>query len=484
MVFSSNVFLFLFLPIVFTLYLVIPGIALKNLFLLIASLFFYAWGEVFFVWVMLASIGLNYVFGLLVERNRGTRYARRVLFATCAVNLGMLAFYKYYDFFVVNVNVALEALSLPAIRESNVPLPVGISFFTFHALSYVIDVHRNDAPAQRNPFRIALYISLFSQLVAGPILRYADIAPQLERRRLEPGEMTYGIQRFIVGLGKKVLIANTVASVADQIFALPDTGYTASIAWLGVVCYTLQIYFDFSGYSDMAIGLGHMFGFHFRENFEWPYASKSIKEFWRRWHISLSTWFRDYLYIPLGGNQRSGFRTHVNLLIVFFLCGLWHGANWTFVVWGLFHGLLLIIERTRFAKLLGRMPAPIRHAYVILMVMIGWVFFRAETFEKAIAILVAMAGFGHGDGSQYFFGMYWSNSLFAALTIGIIGSAPVVSRIAQLLETWNAQRDRRGRRAAARTVFACAPAILSLIFVLSAMSLAAGTHNPFIYFRF
>src|SRR6266567_2038949 len=341
MVFSSPIFLFLFLPITLGIYYMLRGRA-RNLWLLGASLVFYGWGEPKFLFVMLASIVSNFLLALWIERSRNTRQARIALTLAVVVNIGLLATFKYANFFVDGLNTAAGVLSLRQLLIPAIALPIGISFFTFHALSYVIDVYRGDAPAQRNPFDMALYISLFSQLVAGPIIRYHDIAPQLRERSVTPAMFGRGVERFIVGLGKKVLIANTLAVPADLIFSLPGEQLTTSIAWLGVLCYTLQIYFDFSGYSDMAIGLGLMFGFRFLENFNYPYISQSVTEFWRRWHISLSTWFRDYLYIPLGGNKRGTWITVRNILIIFLVSDFWHGANWTFIVWGFLNALYIM----------------------------------------------------------------------------------------------------------------------------------------------
>ena len=294
--------------------------------------------------------------------------------------------FKYADFLVGNLNALLGPLRLAPLSLPGIALPIGISFFTFQALSYVIDVYRREVPVQRNPFDLGLYIALFPQLIAGPIVRYHDVARQLVERVVTRQGFAYGVERFVVGLGKKVLIANTLAVQADLIFAIPADQLTAPVAWFGLVCYTLQIYFDFSGYSDMAIGLGYMFGFRFLENFSHPYVAQSITEFWRRWHISLSTWFRDYLYVPLGGNRGSALRTYRNLVLVFFLCGLWHGASWSFVVWGLLHGFLLVIERMGLGRLMARWPRALRHAWTLFFVMIAWVFFRADSLPQARGI--------------------------------------------------------------------------------------------------
>ncbi|MGA2868947.1 MAG: MBOAT family O-acyltransferase, partial [Verrucomicrobiota bacterium] len=338
MIFSSPIFLLLFLPVVLTVYALLPGLRAKNLWLLLTSLVFYAWGEVIFIFLLLASTLLNYFFGLWVDRTEDVGRRKLAVGIAVAANVGLLAFFKYADFAVASLNSMLTFAGVSPFPQPHILLPIGISFFTFHAISYVVDIYRRKWKAARDPKDVALYIFFFPQLIAGPILRWNAIAPQLAERRMSGDEFAEGIRRFAGGLAKKMLIANALAVPADQIFALPATQLSPAVAWFGLICYTLQIYFDFSGYSDMAIGMGKMFGFKFMENFNFPYTAQSIRDFWRRWHISLSTWFRDYLYIPLGGNRVSGARNNLNLVTVFFLCGLWHGASWTFVIWGLYHG--------------------------------------------------------------------------------------------------------------------------------------------------
>jgi alginate O-acetyltransferase complex protein AlgI len=358
-------------------------------------------------------------------------------------------------------------------------LPIGISFFTFHAISYVVDVYRGDATAQKSPVHAALYLLLFPQLIAGPIIRYRDIADQLAQRIVTADGFALGIRRFIIGLSKKVLVANIVAGPADQIFALPLAELDPARAWVGIVCYTVQIYFDFSGYSDMAIGLGQMFGFRFPENFRWPYSAQTVQDFWRRWHMSLSTWFRDYLYVPLGGNRASPRRLYANLTTVFFLCGLWHGASWNFVIWGLFHGSFLVVERLGLAGAVMRLARPVRHVYVLLVVMVGWVFFRAETLPAALGFLKAMAGVHAATAGMYTAGSYLTSEVILALAAGAIGSTPIV-------HAFVSQRDRHadGGRAAASILSPASAAALTLLLVASIMQIAARTYNPFIYFRF
>ncbi|MDJ0835629.1 MAG: MBOAT family protein [Acidobacteriota bacterium] len=466
MVFSSIIFLFFFLPLALALYLACPK-RLRNLTLLLVSLVFYAWGEGFFVLLMLTSITINYLSGLALERFT----VRRKLIAglSIAANLTLLAFYKYAGFLAANLDPALQAIGLPPVGPVQVHLPIGISFFTFQALSYVIDVYRGRAPVQRNPLNLALYIAMFPQLIAGPIVRYGDVAAQITRRVLDRELFASGIRRFAVGLAKKVLIANVLGSAADQIFLRDYTTMDPATAWLGIICYTFQIYFDFSGYSDMAVGLGRMFGFRFLENFNYPYISRSIREFWRRWHISLSTWFRDYLYIPLGGNRTKPLRVYFNLTLVFFLCGLWHGAGWNFIIWGLLHGLLLVIERSGFGRLLGRLWRPLQHLYVLSFVILAWVFFRIETLPDALTYLDAMLNPYHTAQPAPAFPP--GRELLLTLILAAIGSTPIMRAF------W--EKETQGPLLPAARVL-----LTGSLLCLCAVYLAAGTYNPFIYFRF
>lgn len=406
MVFASSLFLFLFLPITLIGYFSLRSTSLRNLFLLVMSLIFYAWGEPVYVLLMIVSIIINYTAGLLIHiyhHKQTPLITKGMILTVCIIiNLGLLLYFKYANFLINNLNTLLQLLALPSINYPLVALPIGISFFTFQALSYVIDVYRKETDVQLNPINCALYVSLFPQLIAGPIVRYHDVAQQIVSRTITSHQFSLGIQRFIFGLAKKVILANTLGEVADKIFEIPGPDLTTGLAWLGITCYTLQIYFDFAGYSDMAIGLGRMFGFEFLENFNYPYVSQSIREFWRRWHISLSTWFRDYLYIPLGGNRGSWLQTYFNLWIVFFLCGLWHGASWNFVIWGALHGAYLVVERLGWQNHLNRLWRPLQHGYTLLLVMIGWVFFRADSLGHALQYLASMAGFTQADGLQYY----------------------------------------------------------------------------------
>ncbi|NCA80692.1 MAG: MBOAT family protein, partial [Sphingobacteriia bacterium] len=362
MLFSSPLFLYLFLPITLACYYVSPG-KLKNTVLLIASLIFYAWGGVSLLALLLSSTIVNYLFGLLIDIVKNHKNKRNVLAFGISINLGLLMYFKYANFITLNINYILDTFKTGNLNFHDIALPIGISFFTFQALSYLVDVYRGTTKVQRNFVKLALFISLFPQLIAGPIVRYHDISLQLNKREHRFDIFASGIRRFILGLARKVLIANPMAYIADTAFDMQNPDLSISMAWLGIFAYAIQIYYDFAGYSDMAIGLARMFGFELLENFNSPYIAKSIKEFWKRWHISLSSWFRDYLYIPLGGNRKSNSRTYLNLIIVFFITGLWHGAAWNFVIWGLIHGLFLIIERLGFDKILKKLPNIIQHAY-------------------------------------------------------------------------------------------------------------------------
>jgi alginate O-acetyltransferase complex protein AlgI len=483
MVFSSSIFLFVFLPVVLFCYYLLNR-PLKNSFLLAASLVFYAWGEIFYVLIMLGSISMNYVIGRLLEHFSKPRQKRAVLAIGITLNLGLLAYYKYANFVVENINKLIALSGIETIDWSPVHLPLGISFFTFQAMSYLIDVYREHNKAQKSLVNVALYIALFPQLIAGPIVRYHDISRQIQHRVLSLKLINSGVQRFIYGLAKKVLIANPLGLVADQIFAIEGAQLTTELAWLGLLAYTLQIYFDFSGYSDMAIGLGRMLGFRFLENFNYPYISESIKEFWRRWHISLSSWFRDYLYIPLGGNRGSTTRTFFNLLLVFCLCGLWHDASWTFLIWGLFHGSFLVIERSFIGVALGKMPRLARHIYTLLVVMAGWVFFRTDTLNEAIVFFEALVGFSSGNSEIYYLEKYLNFKVLLILVSGSILATPLATSLNRLV------LERIGLLAGYRSLAAASAyssinlLILGSLMLLCLMSLAVDAYSPFIYFRF
>jgi alginate O-acetyltransferase complex protein AlgI len=477
--FSSIIFLFGFLPVALLLYFISPG-RVRNTVLLLLSLVFYTWGEVEYVWILGVSILINYVGGILIGRFRN----RIVAGAAIAANIGLLGVFKYANFLVDSLNAVLGWAHLHPIASPNMHLPIGISFYTFKAISYLIDVYRQEVPANRNPFDVALYISLFPNLMAGPIDRYKGIAEAIRHRSVSLEGFAIGVQRFIIGLGKKVLLASTLAGTVDRIYQIPPSELTMVLAWFAAVCYTLQIYFDFSGYTDMAVGLGHMFGFQLMENFDFPYRSTSIQEFWRRWHISLSTWFRDYLYIPLGGNRKGEMRTYIHLAVVFFLCGLWHGANWTFVIWGLFHGLFLVLERAGLASWLKRTWKPISHIYAMLVVTIGWVFFRAESLGKATGMLKAMFGAAQGDGVAQPFEFFWDRHIGFVLICSLLFSMPISQWLREGRQ--RLMQGKADRKAALlsngweiATLFG-----LLLVMIASMASLAAGVYQPFIYFKF
>lgn len=483
MVFSSPIFLFLFLPIVL-LGLGIPTLRLRNLWLLIFSLIFYAWGEVGFVLLMLVSTVINFFLGRWVDSETNPTRRKWAVGVAVALNIGTLAFFKYANFAIQNLNALFGGLGIAPLQIPHVTLPIGISFFTFHALSYVIDIYRHKWAAAKNPADVALYIFFFPQLIAGPILRWSGIAPQLTQRVVTVEKFAEGIRRFIYGLAKKVIIANAVALPADQIFALPSNELSPGLAWLGALCYTLQIYFDFSGYSDMAVGLGKMFGFEFLENFNFPYIAQSIKDFWRRWHISLSSWFRDYLYIPLGGNRCSERRNYLNLVIVFFLCGLWHGASWTFVAWGLYHGVFLVLERTTWGTMEERLPRPLRHVYALLVVMVGWVLFRADTFTQAIAFLRNMCAMGAPAVATHAVKQYLTNQVMCAIILGIIFSMPVGAWLRNLGQRAAPKFSADFQSLVGNSLAVAEPICLLALLIISSAWLAGSTYNPFIYFKF
>jgi alginate O-acetyltransferase complex protein AlgI len=485
MVFSSPIFLFLFLPIVLAGCL-LPGLRLRNAWLLFFSILFYAWGEVGFVGLMLGSTVINYGLGRWVEKETDEKRRRWAVGVAIALNLGLLAVFKYTNFAVHNLNLILGILGAKPVSVKDVRLPIGISFFTFHAISYVMDIYRRKWASAKNPADVALYIFFFPQLIAGPILRWSAIAPQIASRAQTNDRFAQGIRRFVEGLAKKVIIANAVAVPADAIFGWSADwqDLTIATAWVGAICYMLQIYFDFSGYSDMAIGLGQMFGFEFMENFNYPYVAQSIRDFWRRWHISLSSWFRDYLYIPLGGNRCSEKRNKFNLVIVFLLCGLWHGASWTFVVWGLYHGAFIVLEHGPAGRSLDRMARPLRHFYALLVVLAGWVLFRAPSLWVAVSFLCNMAGLKLSHVPAKTLAGAVNNQAAFALLAGLLLATPIW----KWLKSWSAAKIESWPGAwatAAQAAGACTQmAVVLALLIVSAAWLAGGTYNPFIYFRF
>ena len=467
MVFSSLVFISVFLPVVFILYTVIPGRKLKNVLLIIASLLFYAYGEPVYVLVMICSVIFNYIFGLFsTDKNK---YNKIVLIIAIIFNLGALAVFKYLGFFVSSLNDII-GFSIPI---PNIELPIGISFFTFQALSYVIDVYRGEVSPQKNLGKVMLYISFFPQLIAGPIIKYHDIEKQIDNRQQTIDLVVNGFRRFIVGLSKKVLIANTMATVVDSIYSTNQSEVNILTAWVGAIGYTMQIYFDFSGYSDMAIGLGKMFGFEFKENFNYPYISTSVKEFWRRWHISLSTWFKEYLYIPLGGNRKGKGRTCLNKIIVFFCTGLWHGANCTFVIWGLYHGIFLLIE-SYIPKI--KIPKFIKHIYLLLVVTIGFVIFRVDDISQGIFMIEKMfTGFEFSSTSMSLFVGQMTPLFITTLLVAIIASLPFKNLVNSIVS----------KNEKTMKVYNSALYVLSFgLLALCMLNLSSGSYNPFIYFRF
>lgn len=467
MVFSSFSFLLLFLPLCLLLYFVFPKRlrTARNAVLLLFSLIFYFFGEPKGILVMLFTVLLSYFCALIIERSHKPSVRKCLVIVAIVGSLGTLCYFKYTGFAVT----ALQRIFGTSLSVPEIIMPIGISFFTFQSMSYVIDVYRGDAPAQKNPAYVALYVVMFPQLIAGPIVRYNTVAAAIRQREETLDDVYAGIRRFIVGLAKKVLLANTFGTVSESLFGL--SGRSALLAWIGAVFYTLQIFYDFSGYSDMAIGLGRVFGFHFLENFDYPYISKSITEFWRRWHISLGTWFRDYLYIPLGGNRKGLSRQVLNLLIVWGLTGFWHGAGWNFLIWGLYFAVILIIEKLIVLKVLEKLPTFLRHLYALLLIMIGWVIFNCTSLSSLAVYLrdlfrftsVTAADWGY---VWYLFRQYWPELLF-----GILFSLPVLPAV----------KKRIGQKAWYAPV---SSVLLVLVLVFCIVGLAGSSFNPFIYFRF
>jgi alginate O-acetyltransferase complex protein AlgI len=503
MIFSSVIFLFFFLPLLWTIYYLSMK-RWRNLVLLLASLIFYIWGGRELVFVLLLSILLNYLVGLsfhFIDRATGggrpgsdfaevnepplnlLRLRKSLLVLGIVLNLILLTFYKYINFLVDNLNQSLAWLHVPSIAFDRVAAPLGISFFTFHALSYLIDTYRRQSSPQRNPLKLALYFAVFPKILAGPILKYRDAENQLGERSETSQALLLAIQRFILGLGKKVLIANPLAIVVDKIFAIPSSELGFDVAWVGTICFTLQIYFDFSGYTDMAIGLGKVFGFEFPENFNYPYLSQSVQEFWRRWHISLSVWFKDYLYIPLGGNRCSVTRQYCNLIMVFLLCGLWHGASWNFIVWGLWYGLFLVLERMKIGRFLRVAWRPLRHLYALGVIVIGWVLFRADNLSHAFQYLQAMSGLNGTVSGQYYLAQYVDHELLFTLAVGTVAAQPVATLFRRLTGSF-AESPGKLSRSVAYGISLAHLALLALLFLLSCAAVAVGTYSPFIYFKF
>lgn len=483
MLFSSLTFLFLFLPAVFLLYRVLPASA-RNAFLLTASLVFYAWGSVSHLLLLLISIGVNYGFGLGIGQGNTPAKRKRFLVAGLVFNLLLLGTLKYAGFFAENLNTLLALVGIPEVGPPKIKLPIGISFFTFQALSYLVDVYRGETPVQKRLHDLALYIALFPQLIAGPIVRYKDVAEQLAHRTADWKLLSSGIERFILGLAKKVLLANQFGAVADLAFGLAPEELSAPFAWVGVVAYSFQIYFDFAGYSDMAIGLGRMFGFRFLENFNFPYLATSIQDFWRRWHISLSSWFRDYLYIPLGGNRKGASRTYFNLVVVFFLTGFWHGSSWNFVLWGLFHGFFLILERWGLSKVLNRLWKPLTNIYVFAIASMAWVLFRADDFAHAWGYYQALfSGRSIAQNIQYT-QTFLNNEFLLVTTIGLLGAFGFFPWVFRWGKKLLGQPNGQPFQATRHLYHGFTILFLMGFLYLSSLYLVSQSYNPFIYFRF
>lgn len=466
MVFSSTIFLCVYLPLVLLGYYICPKKG-RNLFLLIASLVFYAWGEPKYVFLMIFSILVNYIFGRLMDKHReNKKRLKLMLVLSVVIDIGLLSVFKYTDFIITNVNAIFGA----NFDLLNIALPIGISFYTFQAMSYTIDVYRNDVRVQKNLIDFGMYITMFPQLIAGPIVRYADVQDQLADRSVTTADFSEGIMRFVVGLGKKVLLANQMGAVWSEIYALGGD-VSALMAWTGAIAYTFQIYFDFSGYSDMAIGLGRMFGFKFPENFRYPYQSVSITDFWRRWHITLSTWFKEYLYIPLGGNRRGLARQALNLLIVWSLTGFWHGAGWNFVLWGLYYFVILFIEKLFLLKALDKLPKFFRHVYALLLIIIGWVIFASDDVSVLLPFLGSMFGANGAIGGM---DVYTLLTKAALLVICCIASTELPKKL--FLSATGAMNE--------KAAFTIKSVLTIALLALSMILLIGDSYNPFLYFRF
>lgn len=466
MLFSSIPFLYYFLPIVLLIYFLTPN-KLKNSVLLISSLIFYGWGEPRYVFLMIATVFMGYIFGLVIERFRGRTLSKICMGLSAVLFLGALGYFKYADFFIANFN-NLTGFSVPFLK---IALPIGISFYTFQLLSYIIDVYRGDVPAQKNPVNLGAYIALFPQLIAGPIVRYSDIEKELRQREHSFEKASYGIRRFVIGLSKKVIIANTMGELCTAFNNSNDK--SVMFAWLFAICYSLQIYFDFSGYSDMAIGLGKILGFNFMENFNYPFVAKSVTEFWRRWHISLSTWFRDYVYIPLGGNRVGKARHIINIFTVWFLTGFWHGAEWNFIAWGVFFAILLIAEKFFLLKKLEG-HAIIGHCYVVLATLVSFSMFSANNMTEAWNLLKTMFGMGHLPIANSTFYYYFSSFVWV-IALAIVASTPVMKNLYESLKK---------KAVIGYALDVLEMPVLVILTVVVTAYLADGSFNPFLYFRF
>ncbi len=467
MLFSSVSFIYYFLPLVLLVYFAVPR-SLKNVVLLIFSLLFYFLGEPVYTAILVFSTVVDYSHSLIIEKFRGGIYAKIALVSSIIINVSILGFFKYYDFLAENLNLLLGT----SIGTLSLALPLGISFFTFQTMSYTIDVYRGEAKAQQNILGLGMYISLFPQLVAGPIVRYKTIAEEIDNRVHSFENFAYGVKRFIIGLSKKVLLANTIGELSTIVSQVPDK--SVLLLWMGAIAFSLQIYFDFSGYSDMAIGLGRIFGFHFLENFNYPYIAKSISEFWRRWHISLGSWFRDYVYIPLGGSKCNTVKTARNLILVWFLTGLWHGASWNFVIWGLFFGLMIAMEKAFLGRLLDKAPNPLKHAYVLLTIVFSFVIFSHDSIANGLNVLQGMMGLLDIPLVSWE-AIYYLKSYGVMFVVSVVGSTPLMKQVFHRLQS---QLEYKKIIPALETV-----AIFTLLLLVTGY-LVDASFNPFLYFRF
>ncbi|SFC24192.1 MBOAT family O-acyltransferase [Ruminococcus albus] len=481
MLFSSTTFLFGFLPAVLLMYFLMPVLFRKhartaqNAVLFLFSLVFYAWGEPIYIFLMCLSITVAYITGILADKTRlpenkkDSKGPFAAMMTAVVWNLGLLLFFKYTDFFINTINSAAGT----QLKPTGLALPIGISFYSFQTLSYVIDVYKGNVKCQKNILHLGTYVALFPQLIAGPIVRYIDVAEQLVHRDESIEKFAEGVKRFCIGLGKKVIIANAVGELFDSISNSPQSELSIAASWIGIIAYTFQIYFDFSGYSDMAIGLGKMFGFDFLENFNYPYISDSITEFWRRWHISLSSWFRDYVYIPLGGNRKGKARQCVNIMVVWFLTGFWHGANWNFMMWGVYFGVILLLEKNFLLKLLKKSPKIIQHIYALLLIVIGWGIFAYEDTSALLQNLKNMFGFG---GLPLWNGQtaFWLTQNIVLFMLAIVCSTPLIKKAGGFMA--------KHKPSMYETVIV--PAECTLLFIVSVAYLAGNSFNPFLYFRF
>ena len=480
MVFSSSEFLLLFFPVVLILYNISKNIKYKNAILLISSLVFYAWGEPYFIFLMLFAIVINWVLGLLINKNEDKKRRKTFLAIGVIFDVSMMFVFKYLSFVCDNID-SLFGTTI----DLSITLPIGISFFTFQIMSYLFDVYYKKADVQKNIFNLALYITMFPQLIAGPIVRYQTVADEINDRKCTSEDFTKGMIRFVYGLSKKIIVSNYVAVIADNIFALNPDEMSVASAWIGAIAYTLQIYFDFSGYSDMAIGMGLMFGFHFNENFNYPYIASSVSDFWRRWHISLSEWFRDYVYIPMGGNRVAKKKWILNLFTVWLLTGIWHGANWTFVVWGLLYFCILLIEKlTGFTKKLKWFS----HVYTILVVILLWVIFRADNLGYAFSYILNMFGFGYCFADNLF--LFYLDGSKWVMIIGILFSMPIIPFVKKKIiklacRKCNSSETAEKKELTLQKVFNAGSAVTVLfLFVICVILCVNSTYNPFIYFNF